>query len=321
MTTIFPGQSTGQGRTTRRGVGSNPFSVAAKPKKKAPRMSAIGNDVKGLKKNMREVKKKLEHSLSSLVFRGCTTGQLLTTYNLKQFIDVPLNSLALTEQALATARFFDPSNPSVPISGSLVSGTYERDLLVKTYSKITIRNNYQTPCRMSAYVCVPKEDTSVSPSTALTNGLLDQGNPSPTSPFVYLTDSAQFRGKWKILKSKTKTMNGGDEVHLTYGAKEYNYSPALADAHALAYQSKYQGAVLVIAITGCICHDGTTSSLHALQQAGVDFFVEYKWETSYDSGGADFSDIVVDASNLDTIVTTGFTTNKPVADNLGYSQS
>lgn len=207
---------------------------------------------------------------------------------------------ATLESALSGLRYYDPAVPGTLVTAAAATGTYSKEFFIdKVSTTLTVRNNYNISTDVKIYACVPKEDTSIDPVTAFSNGMADQGNPTITEPELYLTDSDQFNRLWKIEKVISKRMHPGQEMSLTMSGGKFGYDPSLVDSHNLTYQKQYKGSSFVIRVQGTLGHDSTVTTERGLMKASVDYIVRRKVVIKYDAG-VSLNDFTIDSSGLST---------------------
>lgn len=202
---------------------------------------------------------------------------------------------ARLEAAMATLRYFDPATNSLVVANP-TSGTYQRDISVRIYRRVTMKNNTNAPVRVEIYSCLPKVDTSIEPVTAFVNGLADQGAPSTTSPLVRFKDSIQLKDLWNCKLVKKTTLQPSQTISATKWHKSFDYNFALIDVHALEYQKKYGGHYWAFVLNGVIVHDATTKTLVAQGRGDVDCQFDTAWTFTYDAGKDLHNISVFDAS-------------------------
>lgn len=273
------------------------------------------SEIRNLKKQVREIAKTLDQERATHVHRTRSTFELDSAVN-AMTQNATTYSISALESAMANLRYFD-SGTNALVTAAPTSGTYERDIIVdRIVYSIHARNNYQVPCKLTLYAVRPKFDTTVSPQTFFTNGLTDQGNPTATSPLVYLTDSVQFNESYKIVGSKSIILDPGQECSMTHVIKKFNYDFALADAHNDDFQVRYNGFAWIERLEGVLGHDSTADE-QGFMQASCDFALEVKYVFDYDAG-KDLHDISI-SDSADTFTNGGLVSQMPVADNQAYS--
>lgn len=287
--------------------------VVAKYKK--PRSDA---ELKSLRQKVREIETTLKHDTSVRTYRQRDTYVEGVAENTKNSQLVAFTGSNL-ETSLANLRYWNESTGAY-VTASPTSSTANAEIEVaKVYDRCIVRNNYQVPCDLEFYLCTPKEDTSISPSTAFTNGLTDQNNPSASSPLMFLTDSDQFNSLWKIKASVKKTLMPGQSASLVYNAKKrFFYDPSLFDSHAMIYQDSTAGHVFVIRVTGVLGHDTTVGSEQGFLPGAVDIARDLTVVCKYDSGGPALNDFVV-LDNSSSFTNNGLVSARPMVDNQTYS--
>lgn len=274
-------------------------------------------DKPSVKKQLSELKKQVSASNGTLIYRKRGTTRVLSLANQQANSNSESMGVTNLEAVLGQLRFFNPSAPTTLVQASGASATYYREYMFKSiYTNTLVRNNYQIPCKVTVYTVIPREDTSQAPLTTFTNGLADVGNPSSSSPLVFLTDSDEFNDLWKIVKSKSKILLPGEQMHLMHSVKNILYSPATYDSHVLTYQRRFGSYVQIVRVEGCLAHD-LLADEQGFSLAGVDVAWETKYEVIYDAG-IDLKFIYLDDS-ADSFTNGAVVSNMPIADNQTYS--
>lgn len=274
---------------------------------------------KKVKSQIKELKRLAESDMGRLVYRDMAPARLLAGVNAQACSAIAASDTSILEAVIAQLRYYDPSAPSTLVTADGATGTYQKEFYFKRiYSKITYRNNYQSPVLVKSYCCVPKDDTNITPFVAWTNGLTDGANGSYSDMNSYPTDSQQFQDLYKIVSSKTKLLNPGQELVCTHSEKPFQYDPSLTDSHSLSYQTRNKNFLWMTIVSGCVGHD-TSLDEQGFLAAGVDIIIERVFEVHY-SAGADIR-FVYTTNSLDTFTNGGVYSSKPVADNIGYSVS
>lgn len=279
----------------------------------------IPRKVKGIQKQVKELKRIAESDMGTHIERERTTGRVLAGVNAMGLAGFNAMTTATIERCLNKLKYYDIATPETLVVAAANLGTYTKDFYIsRTYSKITVRNNYQVPCKVKVFVCVPKVDTAINAETAFTNGLTDSGNPTATSPLVQLTDSQQFNDLYRIEKSKSVLMEAGDECVMSYGFKPFLYDPALVDSQTQTYQVRYGTCIFVVRIEGVLGHDTVVTTEQSTLQVGVDVMYETMIECKY-AAGIDLYTVSI-VNNADTSFTNaGVVSAKPLVDNQSYS--
>lgn len=269
-----------------------------------------------LKKRVNNLSKTVSADTGTHIFRGRDVGKNLAAEKVISQSQSAL-SMQTIESFLNDLRYYDPSTPATLLTASASSGTFSKPFLFKSiYTRFTVRNNYVVPVKATVYCCVTKNDTNILPLTAFTNGLTDIGAPSSTSPLVYLTDSLEFNRLWKIQSSKTKVLQGGQELVLTYSKKNVSFDPAFLDDHGDDYQAAYGCHVYIIRCEGVVGHTGT---LIGNLPGGVDWYRDTTAVVKY-SAGANIKTIKI-SDNQNAVTSAGYATTMPISDNVQYNAS
>lgn len=292
----------------------NQKTPTSKPKLRSYRPVS---SIKPMKKKLKELSRLAEADQGTHIHRQRDTYQLLAGANAIGYQNYSMNDCPIIESVLSGLRYYDPSNPATLLNAAGATGTFHKDFYIKrAYSSATIRNNFQVPVKVSAYICRPKDDTSITPYTAFQNGLADVGNPSNVSPLVHLTDSPQFNDIWAIEKTVKCFLQPGQQKTVSHSVRPFSYDPSLFDSHALNYQKAFLSYIIFVRIEGVISHD-TVAVEVGRQSCGVDIEVDRTFEVRYPAG-ADIKYIVV-TDNSNSFTNLAVTSSKPVSDNQTYS--
>jgi len=240
--------------------------------------------VKRLGKSVRKLQKAVAAERSNYTMRDIVVGRVVTGFGANAWLDVVGSSLSTAEQAMSAWPMYDAATGSVVTAPPTV-GTYGREVQMEQYSRMTLRNNYNTPVKVDLYVVVPRADTSIAPNSALQAGLTDQGNVSINSINTQITDSDVFNALWKIKKKRSKILAPGSELHASYSTGLFTYDGSVADSHALVYQRRLKGYAYVIRVEGPPGHDSGISTEFASGHGGCDYQLKRVWKAKYDSGG------------------------------------
>lgn len=272
---------------------------------------------KGLKNQVKELKRLAEADTGELIYRDRATDAVLCSVNGTAHSDFVLNSTSHLEGVLAQLRYYNPSVPGTLTTADGATGSFEKEFYFTTcYGNLTCRNNYQVPVDVSIYLVKVKNDTSIIPTTAFTDGLADVGSPTSTSPLVYLTDSPIFNDLWKITNTYKFKLSPGQQKSYSASTPKFMYDPSLTDVHGLVYQRKNKTMAFIVRVEGVIGHD-TTADEQGCLAAGVDVMFDRTFKVKYQAG-ADIKYIHV-VNSASTFTNGGVVSNKPVSDNQQYS--
>ncbi|AXH76123.1 MAG: putative capsid protein [Circoviridae sp.] len=271
-----------------------------KPTKQS--IPSMKRDIKKLQSKVKDGESVCTYRLRTAGKVSCNTGE----QTLSPIISLPVSTI---ESVLGNLLYFDPANPNTLVSASGVSATYQRNYRFQsTYTKVTFRNNYQIPCKLTVYVSAVKADTSITVTQAYANGLAD--NPgsalSITSPLSYLTDSDQYKHLWKLLNTKTIILQPGQEYVYSHSSDLFDYDPSVTDSHTTSYQKAYKSFSIDARIEGLLGHDIVVTNEQGTLSAALDLLVDRTFKVIYDSG------INLDYVIVSNLSDTTFTTANPV---------
>lgn len=272
------------------------YSASKKAKSVAKQLKKIQRKKKPinkLEKRLREVEKCCKASTATLISRDTLVGLQSSNANQSNHTTYSANNKNLIDSFLTNVRVYNSETGAYDTKDYSVI-TRDVNMHMKSYSKITIRNNQTTPMEVDIYCMVAKADTGSSPNAFFTSGLADIGNPSSTAPNIYISDSPHVSANWKTVKHKRKVLDSGKELRLSH-SESFTFNPSLADSQQDVYQKRYGAYVYVVRIMGSLGHE---AALVGLTSAKADFMLERKYTMEYD-GGQDFTTLVVN-DDMDT---------------------
>lgn len=273
-----------------------------------------------LKKQVKDIQHRLNNDMAKHTNRRIDSGVMLSSDNLQQVYDQQMGfAISYIEAAVAGLRYYNPAVPGTLTTADASTGTFSRQLtMTNVHCEFEFRNNYQVPVNMVIYECSVKEDTSIAPSTTMTNGLTDQyaTYPGNTGLYIYPTDSNQFKELWSIKKTLKVRLEPGKKYKYTHNSGKFTYDPSLVDSHALVYQKEHKAKILLIRIFGDIAHDSANGE-YGVMGTGVDWIRCITTNIEYDAGTS-LNDYSVD-NNLDAFTNGPLLSNKPVSDNQTFS--
>lgn len=244
-----------------------------------------------LKKKVARIAKQMHQiragTLGVAIRRSRTTDQLFTSVSgnaTNQGINV--NSLALlASDALDDLKYFDPAVPdTLQVVDPATAITFSAKFYIKRcHVTLRITNNFNVPCYMRVYGCMPKADTSRTPAQTWADGMVDIGGASTNDPMVHPTDSPQFNLLWKIVKMKKITLQPGHVIKLFHNIGPFMYDRSVITEHNQFYQKKLKGFVWQLSLIGGLTHNETGTAV-GRGFGGVDFENTTVWETEYDAG-------------------------------------
>lgn len=233
------------------------------------------------------------------------------------YVNSTAGTITEIESAMANLAYFDPSiNDIVALNATV--GSYERDMMLSITRKIKIKNNYRVPAHVELWCCSPKVDTNLNPITVFTNSLVDQGNPSPTSPLTQFKDSDDLKNMWTMKLCARKTLMPAACMYSSKFTGKFNYSINTADQHNLTYQKKNKGHAWVIVIKGELGHDAVIATEIGLTSCGIDYMIDNEYHFTYDGGKAMHRVSQVDNSTS-TFTNAGLQSEKPLTAQQTYT--
>lgn len=289
-------------------------------KKYKPRSNAkLTRDVARLKATQKQLKYSDEASNGTMTYRLHTSHQLSAADNVQNSIGYDGWSVANMETALANLKYYDPSNPATLITADATVGGFNKQVHFKSLTTtLHIRNNYQSDCDLVVYLCKPRDDTSIQPTTAWSNGATDGANVAITDTSLYPNDFKQFRDLWTAKRVQSSILSPGQTVKVSHSVKDIMYDPSTVDEHNLTYQKYYGNFVFLVLIKGVISHDSSLVTQRGLQACGIDILRKRTAIVNYDAGiGLEY--VHADTSGFNT-PTNGFVqSHQPIPDNVSYS--
>lgn len=273
-----------------------------------------------LRKEVKQIKRQLNADSARHVYKQMVANQLVCTLNAVNYTYSDVITCSNLETFASQLRYYDPAVPGTLVTAPGGTGTFQRELYFKSVScSVDVRNNYQVPVKVKVYLCKPKGDTNIAPTTYYTNSITDQliGGGGLTTPGVYPTDLVAFTSQWSIKCLKDVTLDAGAYFTVSHKVGPFRYDPSLVDSHALEYQPKYKSFAIMFRVEGVVGHD-TAAAQYTTLPAGIDYSLTNRAEIIYDAGVI-LDDIYVSNLRSGTFTNGGVVTNKPIADNQGYS--
>jgi hypothetical protein len=226
------------------------------------------------------------------------------------------------EAAAANLRYWNPQTNTL-VGADPTIGTYSRDLCISISRKLLCRNNYQVPCHIQIWNCIPKTSVDVgdTPNSLWQNGLTDQmATPASNSPMMYISDVDDLKNLWQINCLVNRQIQPGQEVVATSVSERFDYTIATNDAHADEYQKRQGGHIFLMRITGVLQHDSGGVAEVALGRAGIDWMCDVTYKFEYDAG-KDLHEYSIVDNSATGFTTAGVLSARPVVDNQSYSVS
>lgn len=251
-----------------------------KPYKKSKYFTKTNFKMKKLNRSVRTLQRKQNSDEGTLIYRDRGSGFHLCSSNQVFMVAyIGLNATVL-ELALAQLRYYDPSNPGTLLQPAVVTRSIKYDF--SAYGKYKVRNNYNIPCEVRAYLCDVKSDTSTDPLQAVSAGFADVGGMATTNPLAYPTDSPIFKNLWNIRKCYKFVIGPGSERNFSFFYGKGRYDPSFFDTHALTYMKMAKGTSVLFRIHGPLAHD--SGPLVGRANCGVDIEQNRTIRITYPAG-------------------------------------
>lgn len=281
-----------------------------KEKKKKGKVGKLEHEVK-------QLQKKSKSSLGTLIYRVTDGAVQISNQNTAGNETFSLNSTTEIETVLGQLRYYNPSSPATLVTADFTTGSYSKVVNIKFSNlKVTVRNNYQTPCIVRAWKLACKTDNNINPETAWSNGLTDCSNGTLNDLHMYPTDSPQFTDLWKILKEKKFYLNPGQQKTVKISCPSVRYDPSVVDSQTEPNQKDCHTRQIMFNVAGVISHD-TVAAQYGCTGCGVDFYIKKTYVVEYEAG-ANIKYVYL-SNNLDTMTTASVVSNMPISDNQSYS--
>lgn len=289
--------SRGLGQHGRRGGVAKGKRYAKQPTKgggKKRKLDKVQAAQKQVNKQLKTLKRRVESGMGTYVYKLRGTTRLIAAVNLQNMATVQGSTTGTVEAAIDNLPVFNPALPGTYTFVNFTSGTQQKEVeIAATYSYCIAKNNYNAPARVTMFVCIPRSDTSLSPTTAVSGGLTDEGSGlGITTPLIGPRDSEQFRDLWIVKAQKSSVLVAGQTMKMSYRAGAFQYDPSFVDSHAFDYQPRYHGHAYLIKVEGVLGHDQSAAEIGYVG-AGIDISRVINYVVKYEAG-ADIHYIEVD---------------------------
>lgn len=255
-------------------------------KRKRSKPSGLARDVKRLKKGLKRVAVLADQGTGHKTYRERFTTQVGSSgfSNTADYTSIGLLTKFGIERSLTTMSFFDPSNPAVFIIADGNSGSFQRQYEMTPSFKISMRNNYLVGVRLKWYLLLPKMQTTVDPVNAIDTGLSDKGISPVSNVLCFPTDSDIFNELWRIDRSGSRIVEGGQCIKLSYSTPTFLWDPAYDDVFNKTYYPQASGANLLVRLEGLVGHDPVIPLNLGSLPNGLDIQTTTTVQISYDAG-------------------------------------
>lgn len=284
----FGGYGTGTGQNKRR------RGAVSGRKRKRKQMRTSTSVAQRCKRDIKMLKRRVESGMGTYVYKLRSTTRLLSSVNQVAYSLVTGSNTTNIEGAIDNLPVFNPALPGTYTFVDFTSGTQQKEVeIASTYSYCLVKNNYDAPVRCTIYVVVPKVDTSISATTAMSNGLTDEGSGlGLTTPLIGPRDSEQFNDLYRVKYKVSKELVAGQTMKASFRAGSFQYDPSFVDNHTSVNQKAYKAHSYLIRIEGVLGHD-TANDEQGYLPAGIDISRVLIYTIKYEAG-ADIKYIEVD---------------------------
>lgn len=238
----------------------------------------------GLKQKVNRIQKQLATSEGTYVKKTRYHDQILVAnVNEVNYGTLSFNSTVSLESAIDSVKYFDPAAPGTLVTVNLAAATYQQSVrFVNTYGRISIRNNFGVPCNATMYILKCKTDTSITPTTAMSNSLADESASTIVNPQIYPSDCHEFNDLWRIVRSKSVYLEAGKESSISMSLPAFNYDVSRSDTQTSAYQKYFHGSAFLVRLEGVMAHGATAG--YGISKAGLDVAYDTHYVIKYPAG-------------------------------------
>lgn len=305
----------GYASTVRRGRGARNRTMRDHRIAKMTRKSYRGPLTKKvIKKKLTKMCHFMKQQEATHTRRERYTGSVKSLTNTRTYGNVCFN-LGTLQGAMNALRFYDTATDTMKTI-DLANGTYNRDVNVSIYRKLTVRNNYHVPCVVSVYSCTPRDSTNNLLLSAFTGGLADQNNPASNSDLMTLKDSDDVKKIWSIKTMFSGVLRAGRQKTFANSVRRFLFDISKNQFDTNQYQKKQGGHCWIISVSGVVGHDSVVGTQQGHIDSGVDYSATATIKIHYDAG-KDLNDFsLVDGATAFTNV--GRITNQPLAAQQNY---
>lgn len=279
----------------------------------------LTKDISNMRRKIKKMAEYDDATTGTMTYRSNSTLRMGGVINTQGVYFTTANTPAQIETVLAQCKYFNPSVPGTLIVGNPSGGTYQRNILVESVTlKLRYRNNYIVPCRLVVYKSDVRDDTSHSPVSAWTSGLVDGTNLTAITDLnQYPTDYNLVNDLWKLKKICDVVMQPGQERVLTYNSKAYEYDPSVYDSHNFAYQKSNRAGGLLSIVRGCVAREIALPDNIGRAGCGLSVEISNIYKIKYSAGiNITYTHVL---NTYNAMATGALVTNKPISGNQTYA--
>lgn len=265
---------------------TNPSSSSIKTIKKRGGRKYRKMNIKKLARVVKQVKQQIDNTTGTLVHKLRSTGRSLASgANVISLDQVSAFTVSfINDTVMPELRYYDPATPGTYVQANFATGTQSKEVMVKAFSNLVLRNNYRVPTKVTVWLVRPKQDTSTGVASSVTNGLADIGGVSGTAVLTWPTDSPQFKELFKTLQVKTTVLAPGAQFMLSNKKIPwFRYDPSEFDSQSDTLQPRYFSHQYLIRCEGVLGHDSAQDEQGQLR-CGVDWMLSTTTFVKYPAG-------------------------------------
>lgn len=271
---VRTGRGEGTGSTTVRQARSGKILREGSKRGKRRKAKNLRQKVATLERKVnREIKQIYSHTESSLMSSGFSSvaGNTANYFSFQCGSEADFDNLMASVQQVSIDST-GPTTAIVPADFRVIDGS--QGILVRQSKKVTFRNNQCIPLKATFYELSMKQSTTITPTTAIFNGLDDRGIPASTAANMvayWPTDSMVFNEAYKIEQKEKLYMNPGDEFSMTVRTGWQKYNVDIRD-HGVrqTFDKDLNTRFIMVRLEGVIVHDSTDASIVGLGPARLD---------------------------------------------------
>lgn len=251
---------------------------------------------------LRKVASRANRSLGTYIHRRRRVNRLESSVNTVNHLHFSwgLTELQATIDALPV---YDPSTNTFTTED--LTSTASKVVLFKRVKKLLhVKNNYVVPVSVEILLCIPRDATGVTVTTAYSDALTDAGSGLNSNDMMMNPkDLDNFKALWQIVRVKKKLLLPGQSTSCVYRSPSFEFDPAFVDTHTLSYQRQFGAHAFLLRVKGVLGHDTVVSGEEGFMQGAVDTVTYASVVIEYDAGAQKTFFETVDEA--DTFTTAG----------------
>lgn len=277
---------------------ANPMLYRFGKERRRRRTIDNGMSFQDVKRKVVQLERAVESLDSELIIKERRYNTISVVRNRVNYNRIDVNTKSMLDNYFTDIPFWDKGTDTL-VSANVIAGTVDNTFKYQTYSECILMNNWNIPYTVRIYCLVPNEDSSITPTQALTNGYTDQvysnttGGTNNETPLMYPTDYKQFVRLWKVIETQKAYLRPGERMKCVHATGWKQYNRAILNNHTDSYQDVLGAHSFMVRIEGPYSHEVQVGppvvvNLAMATQAGtVLMAVKTKTQIKYD-GEADF---------------------------------